>query len=406
MTSTNKKTKLGKGFSIQSQTKEIILNFKEYFEKKLRPCYKEDVIDALVEGSKLSKSSIKRIINNEIISPKKTNARPKKYEWDTFDKGIINSIISDFHKNKKLPYINDVFNKLAEHSDLSFKDCGYTTFTKIIKRMGFKYMKTNNLSRKILMERADIIVKRREYLKEKLKLKREYPRSLWIYLDETFVHLNFAKSKILVDRNQVDNNQLPNLKIPIDKGTRFSIIHAGSKNGFVENAGKVLINEEINSEKFEEWLRDQLLPNLPLQSIIVLDNAPTHSKQYNKTPTQSNTKQQIKDWLNKNNIRFSENSLKPELLKLVKEHSSGKSYTVDKMIKDYGHIPIRLPPYHCEFNPIEHVWGQMKEFISTRNIHNNRKESEKLIWDSMDNITANNLNNYVQKCEKLEQNYW
>jgi len=82
------------------------------------------------------------------------------------------------------------------------------------------------------------------------------------------------------------------------------IINVGSKNGFVENTGKVLINEEINSEIFLKRLRDQLLSNLPPKSIIVLDNASTHSEQYNKIPIKNNTKQQIKDWLNKNNIKF------------------------------------------------------------------------------------------------------
>jgi hypothetical protein len=37
MTSLNKsKSKIGKGISIQSQTKEVIMNLKEYFERKRR----------------------------------------------------------------------------------------------------------------------------------------------------------------------------------------------------------------------------------------------------------------------------------------------------------------------------------------------------------------------------------
>jgi len=71
-----------------------------------------------------------------------------------------------------------------------------------MNRMVFKLIKTNNLSRKILMERGDIITKRRECLREKLRLKREYPYSLWIFLDETFIYKNLVKSKVLVDSSQ------------------------------------------------------------------------------------------------------------------------------------------------------------------------------------------------------------
>ena len=28
---------------------------------------------------------------------------------------------------------------------------------------------------------------------------------------------------------------------------------------------------------------------------------------------------------------------------------------------------LRLPPYHCEFNPIEKVWFDLKHFLQTKN---------------------------------------
>ncbi len=44
---------------------------------------------------------------------------------------------------------------------------------------------------------------------------------------------------------------------------RFSIIHAESVNGFVDNALLIKVNEELNGDAFEKWLTTQLLPNLP-----------------------------------------------------------------------------------------------------------------------------------------------
>ncbi len=37
-----------------------------------------------------------------------------------------------------------------------------------------------------------------------------------------------------------------------------------------------------------------------------------------------------------------------------------KKYRVDEMAKAAGHEVVRLPPYHCTFNPIELVWADEK----------------------------------------------
>jgi len=170
----------------------------------------------------------------------------------------------------------------------------------------------------------------------------------------------------------VCQNNLPNgLKIPIGKGARYSIIHAGSKDGFVPNAELILVNKELNGENFEKWISEQLLPNIPKQSIIVLDNAPTHSKRKHSVPTQQNNKKFITEWLTERKIPFPENALKIELLKIVEKNSPKKTYSVDELIRENGHIPLRLPPYHCDLNPIELIWGQAKHFFGKNNFNCN-----------------------------------
>jgi hypothetical protein len=41
---------------------------------------------------------------------------------------------------------------------------------------------------------------------------------------------------------------------------------------------------QINARNFELWVNTQVLPNLPEKCVIVMDNAPYHSIQENKTP--------------------------------------------------------------------------------------------------------------------------
>lgn len=43
-----------------------------------------------------------------------------------------------------------------------------------------------------------------------------------------------------------------------------------------------------------------------------------------------------------------------ELLKMIGEvKSKYSSYIIDDIAKAAGHTVLRLPPYHCEFNPID-----------------------------------------------------
>ena len=88
---------------------------------------------------------------------------------------------------------------------------------------------------------------------------------------------------------------------------RFIIVHAGSKDGFVENAALVFkagqctgdYHGQMNKENFIKWLTEKLLPNIQDNSVVVLDNAPYHSSLADKVPTKSSLKKDMVDWLSK-----------------------------------------------------------------------------------------------------------
>lgn len=60
----------------------------------------------------------------------------------------------------------------------------------------------------------------------------------------------------------------------------------------------------MNSPLFETWFQEQLLPNLPDNSVIVMDNASYHSKQINKKPTTSTKKAEILQYMAENDIEI------------------------------------------------------------------------------------------------------
>ncbi len=47
------------------------------------------------------------------------------------------------------------------------------------------------------------------------------------------------------------------------KGVRFCVVNAGAQDSFVKNAEKIVYKIEITAQIFEEWLENQLMPNVP-----------------------------------------------------------------------------------------------------------------------------------------------
>jgi len=80
---------------------------------------------------------------------------------------------------------------------------------------------------------------------------------------------------------------------PYSRGQRLIVVHAGSKNGFIEGAQLVYkascstsdYNNEMSAAIFTKWLTEKLILNLPPKSAIVIDNASYHIVRVEKCPT-------------------------------------------------------------------------------------------------------------------------
>jgi transposase len=79
-----------------------------------------------------------------------------------------------------------------------------------------------------------------------------------------------------------------------------------------------LISGSVNTEVFTSWVEQILLPNLPKESVVVMDNASFH-----------------------------------------------KGKEMQKMLEDSGHTLLYLPPYSPDLNPIEKKWAHAKQIRKT-----------------------------------------
>ena len=83
-----------------------------------------------------------------------------------------------------------------------------------------------------------------------------------------------------------------------------------------------------------------------------MDNASYHNMdEADKVPWRKN---EIREWLTREDIPFTYSMLRPELYQLAKCHKiQYAQFHIDKSLTASGHKCLRLPPYHPHLNPIE-----------------------------------------------------
>lgn len=65
----------------------------------------------------------------------------------------------------------------------------------------------------------------------------------------------------------------------------YILLYTGGRNDFIKNVDlifklRTIIEDyyrQINANNFEKWMNEKLIPNCPLQSIIIINNASFYS---------------------------------------------------------------------------------------------------------------------------------
>lgn len=284
-----------------------------------------------------------------------------------------------------------------------------------LRDLNFRYLKRNRKS--FLIEKEEIVLWRRKFLTEirdhRLKGKEIY------YTDETWLNEGHTRSKVWQDLNITSSRQAfidgysTGLKSPSGKGRRLIITHIGSNSGFLDGGLNVFesrktgdYHEDMNAEVFEKWFAS-VLERVEPGSVIVIDNAPYHSRRVEKLPTSAWRKADIIDWLKSKNILFDDHLLKVQLMNIVRVHKDQYiKYVVDEMAHKRGVTLLRLPPYHCELNPIELIWAQIKGEVANKNTTFKLKEVKVLLNEAIDGVTADNWQKCIEHVIKQEQKMW
>lgn len=401
-----------RGRTINSRSREMVVKLTEYFEREsvnggpLLPV--TQVQNRVAEALGIAQKTIRTILKekygpsgteeNVLRTPKKRRKSKPVTDVDKFDADAIRNHVYSYYSRKEYPTVKKLIITLQEAGLYSGS---VTSLITVLKKIGFKYKKTDK--RKILMERHDLILHRISFLREINKIS-DWDRV--IFVDETWLNANHT-----VSQSWTDDTQASCSKVPIGKGERLIICHAGSAGGgFVKDALLAFkskttneYHEEMDANKFTSWFSN-LLKNLPEHCTIIMDNAPYHSVQIDKAPTQANKKADLVAWLQRQGIEADTNLLKAELLQLVKSNKPARlKYQIDEMALQHGHRIIRTPPYHCQYNAIEMIWAQIKSYAARQNTKPPFSTNKMLILlhEACEKITKEDWAKVVEKTRKI-----
>ena len=322
-----------------------------------------------------------------------------------------------FFRRNEIPTINKILNAVNEDVESIGVIFKRTTFYKFLRAANFRYVSRNRNSK--LTEREEIQCWRRNYLR-KIKQYREEGRKIF-YTDETWVNAGHTTSRIWCDmsiksiRDSFIKGLTKGLINPTGRGERLICLHMGSEDGFLpRNTARVFqskktcdYHEEMNASVFEEWFRE-VLHLLPPNSVVVMDNASYHSRLKEQLPNTSWKKARIIEWLTNHGIHVDQSAIKAELLQQARQSKPKfRRYVVDSMAEEMGHTVLRLPPYHCELNPIELIWASMKQMVARNNKTFKMVDLKPLLEKSISDITPELWNNCVRHVRnKVEKEMW
>lgn len=282
------------------------------------------------------------------------------------------------------------------------------TLGRALDRWGFTFGKGRRSQR--LKEKDHVVAARQRYLRRK-RANRTGRSSVHpeVYLDESYVNKNHRNDFVWY----LDEDG-PWIQKPTGKGERLIIMNAMTKDGWVPGANLTFrstkktgdYHGQMNYELFAKWFTEQLLPNIPKGSLIIMDNASYHNAlSVHSTPTATSKKAEIRSWLAKNKIPLRDDCLKAEMIELLDKFAPPPVYAIDDIAAKQGHEILRTPPYHPELQPIETCWAVLKNKIA-RTCDFTMANLLVQLENAFGDVTAKTCSGLIQKVRKVEDKFW
>jgi transposase len=405
-----------KGKALTPEEKSYIVTLKNYFDRNKTEFGSTDTsVQMVSDALEVGLGTVNRVMSSYNKDPTSIYEMPQPKGRPTHSIGasaqeIVRAYIRAANLEGLHITLETIRDYLKEHSLNDTDDFHIATLARTLDRWGFEFGKGTRTQN--LKEKDYVVAARHRYLRNmrnnRLKGSKETIRPE-IYLDETYVNKNHSNDFIWYSTEDG-----PWIQKPTGKGERLIIINAISKDGWVPNAKLVFkstrktgdYHGQMNGELFQKWFSEKLIPNLPKNSNIILDNASYHNVlTESSAPIRQSSKARIYDWLDQNKIPCHLDCLKPELIEILAKIAPEPTYVIDEIARENGHKVIRTPPYHPELQPIEICWGVLKNEVA-RNCNFTMENLELQLQNAFKKVTSETCSKIIKQIRAVEDKFW
>ncbi len=401
------------GKALTPAEKETIILLKKYFDRTKGDLQEQEsssvqrVVNALGVGT----ATVKRVMADH-------NRGVDFSEQAIVHKGRPPRSLSDSMQSVTREYVRTA-NKNGAHITLDLlckhleeirpeQEFSIRTLGRALDRWGFTFGKGTRSQR--LKEKDHVVAARQRYLRRK-RANRIGDDTLQpeVYLDESYVNKNHSNDFVWYF-----DDDGPWIQKPTGKGDRLIIINAITKDGWVPGAKLTFKSSrktgdyhgQMNQDLFTKWFKEKLLPNIPPNSLIVMDNAAYHNVlSAHSAPTATCNKNKIRYWLEQNNIPLRDDCLKVEMVEILNKISPTPTYDIDEIASEFGHEVLRTPPYHPELQPIETCWAVVKNKIA-RNCDFTMANLLNQLDGAFNAVTTKTCTGLMVKIRNVEDRFW
>jgi len=402
------------GKPLSSEMKRVIVTLKGYFDRNKSDLTGFASAELTADALELNRATVDRVMRDYRRDPKSIDSTPKirgkpSYAVDASNQEIVRAYVRQANLEGCYITLETIRDHLLEKSPE--EEFSIRTLSRALDRWGFEFGK--GVRTQHLKEKDHIIVARQCYLRaicsNRSPIKEGETIRPEVYLDESYVNKNHS-----CDFTWYVEEDGPWIQKPTGKGERLIIMNAITKDGWVPGAKNVFkstrktgdYHGQMNAEQFQKWFSEMLLPNIPPNSIIVMDNASYHKPlTEDSAPISTSSKEKIRSWLEKNDIPCRDDCLKVELINMLNKIVPNPTYVIDKIAERNGHKVLRTPPYHPELQPIEICWGVVKNEIA-RNCNFTMENLTNQLEESFKKVTAETCKKIIKKIRGVEDKFW
>ncbi len=298
-----------------------------------------------------------------------------------------------------------------------------------LKVLHFSYINRAEYYYMYLRNQPFNLAQRWAYLRQHDAYKKE-KRPIF-YMDESWINKNIMPSHGCTDGSAAT---IP--RTPAGKGARWILIGAGGPAGWIPGTYEMFVGKkknkgkraklgeepddyhsEMNGDKFKLWLHTKLLPSVPENAVLVLDRASYHREmvESSRGAQKAWRKGELIEWLQDNHGYTADQlkgKIKNDIFKICQKHKPEPVYKAQIWVQEWNAAHstdikiLYLPVAYPEFNPIEHVWCSLKQYVAKNNITHEMKTIEGLALDYIAKEGAKSWENAMSMTENyIEFNF-